>query len=157
MNNLSKFLVAVLGCELVGIISTPFTLSAIPSWYNFLNKPSFSPPNWVFGPVWTTLYFMMGVAAFLIWKKSFKKKPVTEALTYFLIQLFLNFIWSFLFFGLRSPLLGLIDIIVLWVFILVTMIKFFKLSKPAAYLLVPYLLWVSFATVLNLFIVILNR
>ena len=99
----------------------------------------------------------MGVAAFLIWKKSFKKKPVTEALTYFLIQLFLNFIWSFLFFGLRSPLLGLIDIIVLWVFILVTMIKFFKLSKPAAYLLVPYLLWVSFATVLNLFIVILNR
>lgn len=149
-------LIAVGVCELVGIISTPFTFSAIPTWYTFLNKPSFSPPNWVFGPVWTLLYLLMGISAFLIWKHGFKKKRIKEALYYFVVQLFFNFIWSLLFFGLRSPILGLIDIIILWIFIVITIIKFSKTSKTAAYLLVPYLLWVSFATLLNYFIMILN-
>ncbi len=151
-----KFAVAVIGCELVGALATPFTLSAIPTWYSTLNKPAFSPPNWVFGPAWTTLYFLMGVSAYLIWQKGPKKKQVKEALAYFLAQLFFNFIWSILFFGLRSPILGLIDILILWVLIVMTIIKFYRLSKPAAYLLIPYLLWVSFATILNISIVLLN-
>jgi len=156
VSNFFKFLIAVTGCELVGIISTPFTLAAIPTWYSTLNKPPFSPPNWIFGPVWTALYFLMGVAAFLIWKKGLKNKQVKKALTYFVAQLAFNFLWSFLFFGLHSPILGLLDILILWVLILITMIKFYKLSKPAVYLLIPYILWVSFATILNLSIVILN-
>ena len=147
---------AVIGCELVGIIATPFTISAIPTWYDTLNKPPFSPPNWVFGPTWTMLYFLMGVAAFLIWKKGLKKKHVKEALYYFIVQLVFNFMWSILFFGLKSPILGLLDILVLWMLILITVVKFYKLSKPAAYLLITYLLWVSFASLLNLYIVLLN-
>ncbi len=157
MNNFLKFLTAVVACQLVGIISTPFTLSAIPTWYNTLNKPPFSPPNWIFGPAWTTLYFLMGVSFFLIWQKGLKKKQAKQALFYFLVQLFFNFIWSILFFGLRSPILGLVDIVVLWVLILLTIIKFYKISKPAAWLLYPYLAWVSFATLLNLSIVLLNK
>jgi len=98
----------------------------------------------------------MGVSAFLIWKKGLKKKLVKKALTYFVAQLAFNFLWTFLFFWLRSPIFGLIDIFILWVLILITMIKFYKISKPASYLLVPYILWVSFATLLNLSIVILN-
>lgn len=156
MKKYSQLALAIIGCELVGIVSTPFTISAIPTWYRTLNKPFFSPPNWIFGPVWTTLYLLMGISAFLIWQKGLKKKKVKEAITYFGIQLFLNFIWTFLFFGLRNPLLGLIDIVVLWIFIVLTIVKFYKLSRPAAYMLIPYLLWVSFATILNSSILILN-
>ena len=156
MSKFLKFAISVIGCELVGILATPFTLSAIPTWYSTLNKPSFSPPNWVFGPVWTALYFLMGVSVYLVWEKGLKTKQVKEALFYFLAQLFLNFIWSILFFGLRSPILGLVHILVLWVLILITTLKFYKLSKPASYLLIPYLLWVSFAAILNFSIVLLN-
>lgn len=156
MNKYYKLALTIIGCELVGLISTPFTISAIPNWYNRLNKPPFSPPNWVFGPVWTILYLLMGIAAFLVWQKGLKKKKVTEALTYFGLQLVFNFIWTFLFFGLRSPLLGLIDITVLWIFIVLTILKFYKISKPAAYMLIPYLLWVSFASLLNFSVLVLN-
>lgn len=157
MKHSFKFVVSVVACELVGIFSTPFTISAISTWYVFLNKPFFSPPNWIFGPVWTLLYFLMGVSAFLIWKKGLKNKKVKKALSYFLIQLFFNFLWSFLFFGLRSPFMGLFDIILLLGSIVITIIAFYKISKFAAYLLIPYLVWVSFATVLNIAIVVLNR
>lgn len=136
-------------CEAAGLAATPFTASAIPAWYATLAKPSFSPPNWVFGPVWTTLYFLMGLAAWLVWKKH-------KSLALFYLQLALNFLWSLLFFGLHSPILGLVDIIFLWTFILLTINQFKKVSRPAAYLLLPYLLWVSFAAILNLAIVILN-
>ena len=157
MGKLFKFLAAIVGCELVGIAATPFTISAIPTWYVTLNKPFFSPPNWIFGPVWTILYFLMGVSVYLIWTKAIKyKERKKTGLTFFTIQLGLNFLWSIVFFGLHSPILGLIDIIALWIFILLTMIKFNKLSKIAFLLLIPYLLWVSFATILNLFIVLLN-
>lgn len=157
MKDFSKLVVSVVGCELVGILSTPFTISAISTWYVFLNKPFFSPPNWVFGPVWTLLYFLMGISAFLIWRKGLKNKKVKRALVYFLIQLSFNFLWSFLFFGLHSPILGLIDIIAMLISIILTIRAFYKISKLAAYLLIPYLLWVSFATVLNISIVLLNR
>ena len=157
MKNFSKLLIAIIGCELVGIISAAFTLSAIPAWYQTLQKPSFSPPNWVFGPVWTVLYFLMGVSAYLIWIKGLKKKNVKNALGFFVGQLTLNFLWSIVFFGFQSPLLGLVDIIILWLLIIATIFKFYKISKTAAYLLIPYLLWVSSASILNLSIVLLNR
>lgn len=156
MKDLSKLIVSVIGCELVGLLGTPFTISAISTWYVTLNKPFFAPPNWIFGPVWTLLYFLMGVAFYLIWKQGWKKKKVKEAGLLFLTQLALNFIWSPIFFGLRAPLLGLIVIVAMWALIVMTMKKFYPLSRLAFYLLVPYLLWVSFATLLNAAIVILN-
>lgn len=156
MKNLPKLLIAVVGCELVGFLGTPFTISAIPSWYAVLNKPFFAPPNWIFGPMWTLLYFLMGVAFYLIWKQGFEKKKVKTAGKYFLAQLGVNFVWSPVFFGLRAPFLGLVVIVVMWGLIVATMRKFYPLSRLAFYLLVPYLLWVSFATTLNAAIVMLN-
>jgi tryptophan-rich sensory protein len=156
MKDWPKLIVSVIGCELVGILGTPFTISAIPTWYAALNKPVFAPPNWIFGPTWTLLYFLMGVSFYLIWKQGFKKKKVRTTRLYFLAQLGLNFIWSPVFFGLQAPLLGLIIIISMWVLIVMTMKKFYPLSRLAFYLLVPYLLWVSFATILNAAIVVLN-
>ena len=156
MKNSAKLLVAVIGCELVGILGTPFTTAAIPTWYAALNKPFFAPPNWLFGPAWTLLYFLMGISFYLIWKQNSKSKQVQVAKKFFFAQLFLNFIWSPIFFGLRSPMLGLITIIILWTLIVATIYKFHSLSKWAAYLLIPYLLWVTFATVLNGAILFLN-
>ncbi len=156
MKNWQKLLISVIGCELVGILSTPFTISAISDWYAYLTKPFFAPPNWLFGPAWTTLYFLMGVAVYLIWIQDQKKKRVRIAIQFFLAQLAVNFIWSPIFFGLRAPVLGLITIVVMWVLILMTMKKFYPISKTAFWLLVPYILWVSFATLLNLAIVVLN-
>ncbi|MFH1827564.1 MAG: TspO/MBR family protein [bacterium] len=156
MKKIIKFFVAVLVCELVGILSMPFTISAISSWYTTLNKPFFSPPNWIFGPVWTLLYFLMGIAAFLIWEKGLKNKKVKIALFFFITQLFFNFLWSVLFFGLKSPILAFVDIVLLMLFILMTYFQFLRISKAAAYILIPYILWVTFASLLNLSIVLLN-
>lgn len=156
MKDLPKLIISVIACELVGFLGTPFTISAIPTWYETLNKPFFAPPNWLFGPVWTLLYFLMGVAFYLIWKQGWKKKKARTAGKYFVVQLALNFIWSPIFFGLRAPLLGLIVIVAMWVLILLTMKKFYPVSGLASYLLVPYILWVTFATLLNAAIVVLN-
>jgi tryptophan-rich sensory protein len=140
-----------------GGIGASFTASAIPEWYATLAKPSFSPPNWVFAPAWTLLYILMGLAAAIIWQKGLQSSQVRRALVAFLIQLVLNMIWSVLFFGLRSPLYGLVDILFLWIMILVTIAQFSKVSIPAALLLIPYILWVTFASSLNLGIFLLNR
>ena len=156
MKNLPKLLTSIIGCELVGIAATPFTLSAIPTWYQYLNKPFFSPPNLVFGPVWTMLYFLMGVAAYMVWIKDLRKKEVKIALSFFIAQLVFNFLWSILFFGLHSPILGMIDIVILWILIFITITKFYKISKTAAHLLIPYIAWVTFATILNFCILRLN-
>src|SRR3989338_2115424 len=156
MKNPFKFIVSVFTCEAVGLLGIPFTLTSVQTWYTTLNKPSFSLPNWIFGPVWTMLYFMMGVSAYLVWVKGLENKKVRVALTLFLLQLFLNFFWSILFFGFHSPMLALIDIILLWFAIIFSILKFYSISKNASYLLIPYLLWVSFAFVLNLSIVALN-
>lgn len=146
---------SIVGCELVGILGSIFTFSAIPNWYATLNKPFFAPPNWIFGPVWTLLYLLMGISFYLIWKQGLKKKQ-SEAAKYFFVQLALNFIWTPIFFGLKLPLLALCVIIAMWLAILMTIQKFFPLSNWAAYLLIPYLLWVSFASLLNGAIVLLN-
>lgn len=156
MKSLPKLIISIVGCELVGILGNIFTVPAIPTWYASLNKPPFAPPNWLFGPVWTLLYFLMGISFCLNWQMDGKKKQTKEAVNYFLAQLVLNFMWSPIFFGLRSPLLGLITIIAMWTMTLLTIQKFYPLSKWSAYLLLPYLLWVSFATILNASIVVLN-
>lgn len=154
-----KSLLVLLGLVLVslsaGFLGTIFTISNIPSWYAGLNKPFFTPPNYLFGPVWTFLYFSMGLAAWLAWLK--KVPAVKSALTLFFIQLALNAIWTPLFFGLHWLLIAYIEIIVLWIFIIWTMIRFWRLDRTAGMLLVPYLLWVSYASFLNLALWWLNR
>lgn len=147
MRNLFKIIIAIVACELVGVLGSLFTTPAIGSWYAFLEKPSFSPPNWLFGPAWTLLYALMGVAIALVWPRLSKL---------FVLQLLVNGVWSFLFFGLHNPLLGLADIAVLWVLILVLLAKFYRLNKTSFWLFVPYFLWVSFATALNFFVWRLN-
>ena len=140
---------------MAGIIGSVFTFPAIPTWYATLNKPFFSPPNWIFGPVWTALFTLMGIALYLVWQKKTKFKKAA-ALRIFTIQLILNTLWSILFFGLQSPALAFIEILFLWAFIALSIKAFYKVSKAAGYLLVPYILWISFATLLNLAIVMLN-
>jgi tryptophan-rich sensory protein len=154
---LIKVIVSILLCLSAGGIGSAFTASSISEWYATLNKPSFSPPNWLFAPVWTLLYVLMGLAAALVWQKGLQNPQVRIALAVFLMQLILNMVWSFLFFGLRSPLYGLVDILFLWLMILVTIAQFSKVSIPAALLLIPYILWVTFASGLNLGIFLLNR
>jgi len=139
-------------CLCAGAIGGIFTTTGADSWYASIVKPSFNPPNWVFGPVWTLLYILMGVALYL----GIRKNASRTALVVFIIQLVLNTLWSILFFGLESPLLALVCIIVLWISILICIILFYKRSRTASYLLLPYLLWVSFATVLNWAILLLN-
>jgi len=150
-----NLIIAILVCQAAGLVGSLFTAPAIPNWYAGLNKPSLRPPNWLFAPIWTTLYALMGVSLFLVWQKK-KGKEAKQALTFFFIQLVLNSLWSIIFFGLRSPQWALIEIVVLWLFILLTMIKFYRLSKPAGWLFLPYLLWVTFAVILNFNIVRLN-
>lgn len=156
LNNFSKLVIAIGVSELAGVIGAFFTTPAISGWYATLAKPEPAPPNWIFGPVWTTLYALMGVTAFLIWKEGLERRGVKVALGIFIGQLVLNTLWSIIFFGLQSPGGAFIEIILLWLAILATIIAFHKISRPAAWLLVPYILWVSFAAYLNYSIWMLN-
>lgn len=150
MNKYFKILIFVATCLAVGYLSSIVTRSSITTWYPLITKPSFNPPNWIFQPVWTTLFVFMGIAAGLVWDKiDNNRHEVKKALIFFLIQLLLNALWSFLFFGLKNPMLALIEIILLELIIYETYIKFRKLDKFAGYLLLPYLLWVGFAAILN--------
>jgi translocator protein len=144
-------------CLLIGGIGSISTTPQIPTWYATLNKPFFQPPNYLFGPVWTLLYIMMGISAFMIWDKKISKKVKNSALTAFAVQLFLNAAWSPIFFSLHWLFIAFIVIVALWSAIVLTIKKFYPISKSAAYLLIPYLLWVSFASVLNLSLWLLNR
>lgn len=157
MKSYFQVLLSVLLCQTAGVIGSTFTFSSIPNWYMYLNKASFNPPNWVFGPVWLTLYTLMGIAAYLVWKKRKTNKKAKFALNIFIFQLIFNLLWSIVFFGAHQIFFGLIIIIILWLSILITIVKFWQVSKAAALLLLPYLLWVSIATSLNYFVFILNR
>jgi benzodiazapine receptor len=158
MNKYLKIAIFVATCIAVGYLSGQATQSSVNTWFPTLIKPSFNPPPWVFAPVWSTLYIMMGIAAGLVWSRiDFDKDAVKTALLYFVIQLALNALWSILFFGLRNPLLALIGIVLLWLMIYETYIKFVKIDKIAGYLFIPYLAWVTFATVLNASIWWLNK
>jgi translocator protein len=154
--NYSKLIAALAICYFVAFAGSLVTTPAIDGWYATLNKPSFNPPNWIFGPVWTLLYTMMGISLYIVWNKGIANKKDKKAVAAFFIQLFLNFMWSFVFFGLQLPLLAFVVILVLWGSIFYTIVLFKKRSTLAAYLLIPYLAWVSFASILNLFIVLLN-
>lgn len=144
-----KLVIAIAVCEFAGFIGSIFTSSSVGSWYATVIRPEFAPPNWVFAPVWTALFALMGIAAFLVWKNGLGQKRVRIALSIFGLQLALNVVWSLIFFGLRSPGYAFLEIIVLWLAILATMVSFYRVRKAAAYILLPYLLWVSFAVYLN--------
>jgi tryptophan-rich sensory protein len=132
-------------------------MDSVSTWYADLSKPSFNPPDWAFGVVWPILYVMMGVSAFLVWRKGLSSEQAKVALGLFILQLVLNGIWTPIFFGLHMMGLALAEIILLWVAILMTIIAFWRISKPATYLLIPYILWVSFAIALNASLWHLNR
>ncbi len=151
-----KLVICIIICQSAGFIGSVFTSPSIPTWYATLKKPSFTPPNWLFAPVWITLFTLMGISAFLVWRKGLDDQQVKKALIIFAVQLIFNTLWSVAFFGLRSPLAGLIVISILWIAILLTILNFFKISMTSGLLLIPYILWVSFAAVLNLSILILN-
>lgn len=157
MQKILKIVLMVVLCVTVGYLSGLVTRESILTWYVTLNKPSFNPPNWVFAPVWTLLYIMMGVAAGMIWTSNSDEQTTKKALGFFAIQLGLNALWSYLFFGLHNPLLALIEIILLWLMIFETYNMFKKINKTAGLLLLPYLAWVSFAAILNASIWWLNR
>jgi benzodiazapine receptor len=162
--NWGRLAISIIICEGAGLIGSVFTFSQIPTWYATLNQPSFNPPSWLFGPVWTTLYLLMGVALYLVWpfdsaqeKSAAASRNKRQAMVLFGIQLVLNSLWSIIFFGLHNISAALAEIVVLWIFILLTTVEFHKINRWAGWLLVPYLLWSSFATFLTYSYWILNR
>lgn len=141
--------ISVLGCLLIGFLSSFATQSSVTDWYVTLNKPAFTPPNELFAPVWTVLYILMGISAGIVWSKGYHHIWVKTALYHFVFQLLLNGLWSIVFFGLKNPLMGMVVILALLTMIILTIKWFRVISKPAALLMVPYLLWVAFASALN--------
>jgi len=157
MRDVLKLVAAIVVSQAAGAIGSIFTFAGIRDWYAHIRKPPITPPNWIFGPVWTLLYTLMGIAAWLVWRRGMQCPGVKTALVLFLVQLVLNAAWSGIFFGLRSPLWGLVEICFLWASIALTTVAFFDVSKAARVLMLPYLLWVSFASVLNYWVYLLNR
>jgi tryptophan-rich sensory protein len=154
--NTVRLVAAVVLCELAGVVGSVFTFPSIPTWYASLEKPGFNPLNWVFAPVWLILYALMGVAAYFVWSKALEPKGARVASSVFVAQLFLNVLWSNVFFGLHSLFYGFVIIVALWISIALTVVVFARVSKIASVLMLPYILWVSFASVLNYYIWLLN-
>ncbi|MFC1949163.1 TspO/MBR family protein [Chloroflexota bacterium] len=157
LNSIVKLIVSIITCFAAGVIGSLFTFKVIPTWYAGLKKPRYTPPNWVFGPVWTTLYVLMGISVFLVWQDGLAINGVLLAFTLFWVQLVFNALWSIIFFGMKSKGGGVITIIVLWLLILATMITSFQVSGWAGALLIPYIIWVSIASYLNIGIWWLNK
>jgi len=157
VNKTVKLAVSVLICLAAGFIGSSFTTPSIATWYAQLQKPVFNPPNWIFAPVWTMLYLLMAIAAYLIWETGLVKKDARIALSIFALQLALNSLWSIIFFGWHSIPFAFVEILILWLAIVATIVLFNRISRTAAYLMAPYILWVSFAAVLNFSLMLLNR
>lgn len=159
MQHYLRYIIVIATCLSIGYLSGIVTQESVTTWYVLLKKPFFNPPNWVFMPVWTLLYILMGVAAAMVWNNENETnyKQVRKALLFFIIQLGLNALWSYLFFGLKNPLLALIEIILLWLLIYETFLQFKKINSLASKLFLPYLAWVSFAAILNASIWWLNK
>ena len=179
-NNFIKLVTSIIICEFAGAVGSIFTVPNINSWYSLLRKPSFNPPSWIFGPVWTALFILMGISFYLVWSKKWEikneikvksnRKPwnpwsqkffngswkKVNIIIIFISQLALNVLWSVIFFGWHNPGVAFFELLTLWVAIIYTIVNFYRVSKTAAYLLVPYILWVTFAGVLNFFIWVLN-
>lgn len=174
-----KLLTSIIVCELAGVVGSAFTIPAINFWYRGLNKPSFNPPNWIFGPVWTVLFILMGISLYLVWSKKFvveneidtkaRKAPnplsqkflngpwqKANIILIFIVQLVLNILWSVVFFSMHDLGFAFFELLMLWFAIIFTIINFYRVSKTAALLLLPYILWVSFAGILNLMIFLIN-
>jgi len=151
-----KFIVSIVICNGAGFVGSFFTRQSINTWYVLLVKPDFTPPGWLFAPAWLILYNLMGIAIFLVWRRGISNHNVKQAIIIFTIQLILNVFWSIAFFGLKSPLYGLIVIVPLWAAIFISIAYFYRISKVSAFLLIPYIVWVSFATILNFNFYILN-
>ncbi len=149
MKDIVKLIISVVACLAAGFIGSIFTNASIPTWYAALKKPAYAPPNWVFAPVWTILFVLMGIAAYLVWRQGWNTSTVKTGLILFIVQLLFNMFWSFAFFTMRSPLFGFVVIIILWFLILFTIIYFSNVSTVAGVLLIPYIVWVSFASILN--------
>jgi translocator protein len=147
-----KLVLSILIPLLVGAVSSFFTAAGVNGWYVTAQKPSFNPPNWIFAPVWTTLYILMGIAMYIVWMAKVNTTIKKTAIALFVLQLSLNFLWSFIFFKMQQPGWAFAEIVAMWIAILLTIIWFGKISSTAAWLLVPYICWVSFATVLNYYI-----
>ncbi len=157
MAKIGRLICSVSVCLLTGFLGSFATRDSITTWYGELSRPSFTPPDWTFGVVWPALYVMMGAAAFLAWNAGIDKREVKVALGVFVLQLILNGLWTPIFFGLHLIGLALVEIVMMWVAILSTILLFWRVSRPAALLLLPYILWVSFAVVLNTSLFLLNR
>jgi translocator protein len=149
MRKILKLIISIAVPLAVGSVSGLFTVSEISGWYQTINKPSWNPPSWIFAPVWTTLYIMMGIALYLVWTAEVKPAMKKTAIAFFVIQLVFNFFWSFIFFKQHQIGLAFVEIFVMFVFILMTIFSFARINKAAAWLLVPYISWVSFATILT--------
>lgn len=149
MNNIAKLVISIAIPLAIGATAGFFTATGVDSWYQTIHKPSWNPPGWVFGPVWTTLYVMMGIALYLIWKSGANESVKKAAIILFAIQLVLNFFWSFIFFKQQQVGWALAEIIAMWFMILLTIFAFARVSNAAAWLMVPYISWVSFASILN--------
>jgi len=177
-NKVIKLSISIIICEFAGVIGSIFTTPSIGGWFKNLNKPSFNPPNWIFAPVWSLLFLLMGISLYLVWEKNWVVKnkiglqkkawnrysekfwqgswQKANIILIFSVQLFLNILWSVVFFGKHSPNVAFFVLLMLWFAILSTIINFYRVSKASAYLLLPYILWVSFAGVLNFYLWILN-
>jgi tryptophan-rich sensory protein len=156
LKEIPTLLVSIIIVFITGALGSVATASEIPFWYATLAKPAWAPPNWLFGPVWTILYVLIGIALFLVWRRGLAEEGVKMALVVFAVQLGLNLLWSLVFFGLQSILGGLVIILLLWIAILTNIILFYRISKWAGLILIPYLVWVSIASYLNYSIYLLN-
>lgn len=157
LNEIPRLIASILIPLVIGSVGSIVTISEIPKWYSALSKPSWAPPNWLFGPVWTTLYILMGIALFLVWREGLNRRDVRFALLIFAVQLILNLLWSIVFFTYHSLFGSFIVIMLLWIAILANIIAFSIISKAAGLLLVPYIVWVSIASYLNYSVYILNH
>jgi translocator protein len=157
MKKLSKLVCSVSLCLMTGFVGSFSTMNSVKTWYASLSRPYFTPPDWTFGVVWPILYVMMGISVFMIWNRGLDKRKVKVALGLFVLQLVLNGLWTPIFFGLHMIALALIEIVLLWIAILLTILVFWRISKAAAFFLFPYILWVSFAAILNTALWYLNR
>lgn len=157
LTNFWKLIISFLVVAAAALVGSLATMDAIPTWYTELNRTAITPPNWVFGPAWTLLYILMAIAAFLVWKKGLEKKEVREALQLFIAQLSFNALWSIIFFGQHEILMAFFEIVFLWLTILLTILWFSKISKLAAWLMVPYITWVTFAGILNFATYLVNK
>jgi tryptophan-rich sensory protein len=178
-NKIVKLLISVIICELAGVLGAVFTGAEIAGWYQRLNKPFFNPPGWIFGPVWTVLFLLMGISLYLVMEKDFKVSnrignsglkawnkwsenfwsgpwQKINIVLVFIVQLLLNIFWSIIFFGAHNPGLAFFELLMLLAAIIYTTVNFYRVSKVAAYMLVPYILWVTFAGLLNLVIWLIN-